>query len=485
MKKPIRSIIISILLLCLLPCILLTAAFSLPAYYQEAYYAELPAMFHRLQQAQGPRLIVIGGSNVAFGLNGEQLENSLADQGYHYTVCPFGLYAAVGTSAMLDLTAGELRQGDLIVLALEPTIETLSTYFGATSFLKCAESSADLLLHVSRNKQAALIGNAIPYLQERWAIRTSGIVPIADGVYAKASFNDRCDMIYDRAGNTMALGYDTANPIDLNALTIEDAFVEQLRNFCRLAEKRGAAVVLSFSPINKLALTDASEAAVQRYFDLCNTMIPCSMISDPHHYIMESGWFYDNNVHLNTSGAALRTMLLSEDILSYLGCYAMPKAAAPEMPASIYAAPQHTGDTDAFIFQPLTDKMGAAIAYQVAGLTEFGQACSELAVPAQYDGLPVIGIAANAFSGANEINQLTLPATIESLPDNCFAGAANLTRLILLHTEKLCTISNHTFDGAAALTIYVPAASYPLYRDGQGCMSNDWSEKIDMIVPIR
>lgn len=485
MKKPIHSILISVLLLALLPCILLAAAFHLPAYYQEAYYAELPAMVHRLQQAQGPRLIVIGGSNVAFGLNGEQLENTLSERGYSYTVCPLGLYAAVGTSAMLDLSAGELRQGDLVVLALEPTSETLSTYFGATAYLKCAESAPDLLLRVSRDKQAALIGNAIPFLQERWAIHTSGLPPKAEGVYAKASFNERCDLVYDRPGNAMALGYDTANPIDLAGLTIEDAFAVQLRDYCRLAAQRGANVVLSFCPVNRSALTDRSEAALQAYFDLLNTAVPCPVISDPHRYILDSGWFYDNNFHLNTAGALLRTQLLAEDILAYSGCYDLPEAADIKLPSSIYTAPQSAGDTDMFRYQPLMDESGAVIAYQVAGLTEAGVSCVELAVPAQAGGLPVVGIMVNAFSGADLLTQLTLPATIEVLPEHCFAGLNHLRHLVLLHTDKLCVIGRDTFDDTADLTLHVPAEAYSLYRDGQGCEENPWETMIDRIVPMQ
>jgi len=47
-------------------------------------------------------------------------------------VCP--LYAAVGASAMLDLSLGTLREGNIVILTLEPTSETMSTYFGATTF---------------------------------------------------------------------------------------------------------------------------------------------------------------------------------------------------------------------------------------------------------------------------------------------------------------------------------------------------------------
>ena len=41
------------------------------------------------------------------------------------------------------------------------------------------------------------------------------------------------------------------------------------------------------------------------------------MISDPNRYILDSGWFYDSNFHLNSAGAAVRTRLLAEEYSWY------------------------------------------------------------------------------------------------------------------------------------------------------------------------
>ena len=57
-----RNKILSILLLLLLPAVLLTAGLSFPRLYQDSYYAELVPMTERLEQAEGKKLILIGGS---------------------------------------------------------------------------------------------------------------------------------------------------------------------------------------------------------------------------------------------------------------------------------------------------------------------------------------------------------------------------------------------------------------------------------------
>ena len=89
MKKRIACICV---LLLLLPGILLGTALSLPDLYQDSYYAELPAMADYLHQAEGNRLILIGGSSVAFGVDTALLESLLREHGLDYMFSPDSLF---------------------------------------------------------------------------------------------------------------------------------------------------------------------------------------------------------------------------------------------------------------------------------------------------------------------------------------------------------------------------------------------------------
>ena len=171
MKKIWLRILAFLLLLCLLPALLLVVSASLPCIYGESYYAELVPMTERLFQAKGQKLVLIGGSNIAFGLDVELLEQILQDKGFAYTVCPYGLYAAVGCSAMLSLSEDAIGEGDLVILAMEPVNETLSRYFGASAFLKCTEDAPWLLRKLNGEQRRAALGNYVPYLQERLSVR--------------------------------------------------------------------------------------------------------------------------------------------------------------------------------------------------------------------------------------------------------------------------------------------------------------------------
>jgi len=480
MKPNIKRILAFILVLAVFPVILLLGELKLPEIYAESYYAELPEMYERLYSAEGKKLVIIGSSNVAFGVDTRMLGELMSEHGYEYTVCPFGLYAAVGTSAMLDLAADALSEGDIVVLSFEPSSEAMSSYFGATAFLKCAESMPQLITKLDKSRVSQVIGNYIPYLQERYSIVSSGSFPKAEGVYARSSFDESCNMTYPREGNTMRLGYDSSSPIDLASLTVEPEFSEQVAKFCEAASRRGATVYYSFCPMNRSALVDESPEAVEALFNLCRSNFPAVLISDPNRYILDSGWFYDSNFHLNTAGSKLRTLRLAEDVLAQLGCCEPVEAELPSMPASIAAKPTasiQSGDTRCFVFE-ISDNSDA---YLVSGLSSEGLLASGLTIPSGYEGLPVVGFTSGALNNCTELEELRIPDTVESIPDSLFADCSKLSRVILEHTESPCKISEHSLDGADNIRFYVPLEAYSMYRDGYGCERNLWSDYIGRI----
>nr|MBR4281240.1 hypothetical protein [Clostridia bacterium] len=474
-----RRICLILAIILLFPALLLGYGMSLPSYYAQAYYAQLTEMLSKLQNAGGKKIIIVGGSNVAFGVNSADLEDTLRQRGFDYTVCNFGLYAAVGTSAMLSLSEDAIGEGDIVVLAIEPTPETFSTYFGATAMLKCAEDHPEMLLRLNSQQKTAVVGNYIDYLQERAEIRRSGILPRPEGVYTKAAFDENGDMVYERAGNSMLLGYDTAVPIDLAAFTSEAAFARQVNEYIAAAREKGAQVVMSFSPMNRTALVDASEETVYGFYQYLLETFNCAIISDPNDYIMDSGWFYDSNFHLNSAGAAIRTHQLCCDLLTWLGSSAAVAFEMPQMPASIAVVEETTADSGDFLYQMVGES-----GLEVCGLTAQGLEKQQLIVPGMVEGKAVVGITEDAFAGNAALEELTLPATIERIPDGAFDGCVNLKRLTLLHRDKTPTVGAGFLDGAPDLIIHVPAEAYPLYRDGAGCAANSWENYLDRIVTI-
>lgn len=479
MKKTALRIVSFLLLVSLLPALVLFTGVSLPSLYGGSYYAELAPLTERLNRAVGRKLVLIGGSNIAFGVDVDLLEQLLRDKGFAYTVCPYGLYAAVGCSAMLSLSEDALSEGDIVILAVEPTDETLSTYFGASAFLKCAEDAPELLPRLNAAQRRAVLGNYVSYVQERLAILRSGQLPAAEGVYSRAAFGENGNLDYTRAGNIMALGFDTAEPVDLKSVQIEEAFAKQVNNYCRTAERKGAQVFLSFSPVNRSALTEDSGEALLAFFMRCREAFDCPVISDPGRYVLDPAWFYDSNFHLNSAGAQLRTLRLAEDLVAQLGCCEAVDYSLPAAPPSAHRPEESKGNSEDFLLEPLSD-----LGWQVVGLSEGGKGKAQLEIPANYEGKPVVGFTPGAFDGAAGLEELRLPESIERIPDFAFSRCPSLKRLVLLHEKSPCGVSAQSFEGAGELRVYVPASAWPMYRDGYGCEENPWTVHINRVYPF-
>jgi hypothetical protein len=101
-------------------------AVSLPPQYSPTFYGALDEKYLRLTSTQGEKIVVVGGSSVAFGLDSKLLES--------YTGMPvvnFGLYADLGTKMMLDLSLAGISEGDVVILSPEIDAQTLSLFFNA------------------------------------------------------------------------------------------------------------------------------------------------------------------------------------------------------------------------------------------------------------------------------------------------------------------------------------------------------------------
>ncbi len=67
-----------------------------------------------LETTAPPRIILVGGSNVAFGIDSEKMENEL-----HLSVVNTGLHAGIGLPYMLNDVKPYLKEGDTIIIIPE------------------------------------------------------------------------------------------------------------------------------------------------------------------------------------------------------------------------------------------------------------------------------------------------------------------------------------------------------------------------------
>ena len=396
--KIIKNTALTLLALLLILSPILTVfgvIFLAPPVYSETFFGALDGKLERLTSIEEEKIVVIGGSSVAFGLDSELLEEELG-----MPVVNFGLYAAIGTKAMLDLSRAGINEGDIVVLAPELDAQTLSLYFSSSNILASLDDDYSMLRYIPKTHRLSLLGASFEHASNKLDYLINGL-PESDGVYSIKSFNKYWDIKSGfRENNVMPLYYDPSNMIDLSPEILSDEFADYLNEYIAYCEERGATVYFSYCPINELAIESEQGAKSVKAFEKhLKSKINCEFISTLGFYVMDAGYFYDTNYHLNDAGVLYRTAMLAEDLLFALDRKdEVVDIVVPPPPPLPERDTKYFGEDDPnavyFTYEQLDN--GAMV---ISGLTELGRAQRELTVPLGVDGYKVMYIGANAFSG--------------------------------------------------------------------------------------
>lgn len=452
MKKRIFRVVAGLLVLSVVPVGLLVFAFALPPQYGDTFLGALPDKCDALENTPGKRVVVIGGSGTAFGLRCDLLEQALPG----YSAVNFGMYAGLGTAVMLDLALPRLREGDVVIFSPEQSEQTLSTYLGAEYLWQGTEGRPDLLADLRREDLGKMLGSFPCFAAQKARFFRDGS-PGGEGAYAHASFNAWGDIDYpNRGSNIMTGGWDRNMPICFDTDLPRQDFLDRFNEFAEACEGKGVTVYYRFCPMNASAVLHPEDGEAYRQH-LAEKLL-CPILGDVQDAILDQGWFYDTNFHLNSAGAVLNTARLAGELQTALGAAGedipvppMPKARAVPAVDGDYA------DEDAFRYSEAEDGL------MIVGLTEAGMARAAITLPVSHGGKPVLGFTAEVFAGNTQIEEITIQENITSIPDGAFAGCASLLRIHMENpSPSACTVGAGLLEGTDAW-VYIPQESLGAY----------------------
>ena len=437
--------LIALILAVLIPfgAVLGIAAFAKPVYGQ-TFLGELAPKYERLKAIDEPKVIIVGGSSVAFGL-----DSALLEQHVGMPVVNFGLYATLGTKIMMDLSKANINEGDIVVLAPEMDAQTLSLYFNAEAALQGMESDWSMLRYIDSDNHSDLVGGLYEYLTSKIKYLREGLLDPA-GVYNRDSFNEYGDIVYERPHNTMLLGYDPTQSIELTDALFDAEFVDYVNDYTKYCEKKGATVYFSFCPMNASAMSSANtEDTLFAFYSYLYETLDCEIIGNVNDYIIEEDYFYDSNFHLNDSGVILRTSLLAHDINRARGVtqyISIEIPEAPERPITEDVA----AETDALLASHFT-YVEYGNGYAVNGVTEEGKKLAALTLPGSYEGKAVLAIEKGTFAGCENLTKITINSNIVQLMDGAFADCPNLAKIYVIRdSAEGLGVGDAVFEGAPA-----------------------------------
>ncbi|MBE7088478.1 MAG: hypothetical protein E7370_03035 [Clostridiales bacterium] len=458
MKKIILKTTCTILALLIIPVALFIIGLTTPQQFGATYYGVLPKMVERLKTTEGKRIVVVGNSAVAFGVNGELIESEIEG----YTVCPFGLYGAVGTKAMMDLSRENIKEGDIVILAPEQGAQSLSLYFNGETLWKCLDGNFDLLTRISFDDIASMIGSYPAFISQKFGYLSTNSAPVPEGVYAASSFNERLDMIYDRPYNQMLMGFDSVERVSYDKSVMTAEFSEYVNEYNDFVTSKGATLLYGFCPINiQGVMPNTTEEDIDAFYDFLDETLNCEILGSPHNYLFDSDWFYDSNVHVNTAGSVVYTRQLVQDIKVYLGDSSKTEIVIPEKP--VVPEEDVTGEDgkDAALFEYEETSYG----YNIVALTEAGKQVTSIEIPDFYNGKKVLAFGADVFAGNTLIQEIHIGKNIKSILDDSFNGCTSLKSIYMSKEAKAsdCAVYSGLFNGVTGCKIYVPKAEMTNY----------------------
>lgn len=289
----------------------------------------------RLQSLEGPKIVLIGGSNLAFGIDSRIIE---AESSCH--VANMGMNGYFGLRYMLSEAASGLQRGDVAVIALEYDNFVKSVEGTATDLLMIAKTNPSTMRHMSAD-QLARAASQIPFVVrskvERLADEAAQAAYDAlldsdgpDGSDAREAGLAAISRIESLAGFTpegdLVSHLDVTWPfpreegLDLSSLPVDPGLVPLLQEFGLAMSQRGVDVIFSYTPLAR-PFHERHARAIEGFDALIRDRLGDLMHvpSRPTAFVYDEDRFFDTVYHLNRDGRGTRSLTLAGDITQRQG----------------------------------------------------------------------------------------------------------------------------------------------------------------------
>ena len=435
-KKIIRAIITSFIALLSLVSIMITLsigpalAICVPAQNEKQYENAITEKMDRLKSLAKDgknKVVIIGGSSTAFGFQSELIEEYVG-----MPVVNLGTYAALGTKLMLDLADNYIKDGDIVIISPELDAQTLSLYFSSYFTLRAIDGEFSLLFDIPVKHWLNLWGASWNFAAEKRQYMKNGTMPDPKGVYNADNFNEYGDIEYERPENKMTVYFNRQNDrIVLEKDILSADFAEYLNDYYKKLTRRGAQVYFYYCPMNSLSVNDTGTYENRYEFEnYLKSEINIPILGGIDEHIMDPGYFYNSNFHLNEPGARMNTILLLNELFFEMG---NPTAVEEEIPAPPALPEQNVrfdgydANSEYFTFAQKADN-----SYMITGVKDEYKHLTELTLPCGYNGYIVNTIGRAAFEGSN-VDSIIIPrdSKYTDIMDGAFKSAGNLSRLYL------------------------------------------------------
>ena len=315
MKNPLGKILLFVLILVLLAgSLVFVFSVAVPDQFSQTYQRVLSTQYDYYQSLEGEKLVFIGGSDLAFGLDLNLMESLSGKQ-----CALLGNYNAFGPLFPLELSKENLQRGDIVIIERGG----LSVdYVDGEVLLTAIGKNFDMYKHLNGN-QLAHMAIAYPSVVKKEIIYLfrGGYSPT--DIYGAPSFDARGNMIAERgivfspdvsseAVRAHTGTADYSNPED----RIPPDYIQMMNDYIAYCSSIGVSVFITVPTMIADSVIQSDEL-IDSYDDYLGSKLHAPLISRSKDYILPRELCYDGS-HANTEGARYRTEHLYQDLRPYL-----------------------------------------------------------------------------------------------------------------------------------------------------------------------
>lgn len=300
-------------LLPLMPGFFLVFFFMAPQYTDD-YNASIIDKVARLKSIDEPKIVLLGNSNLAFGIQSDIIEREI-----QMPVVNMGLHGGLGDPFHERMARFNIHEGDIYIYCYHSFNKpeklnaalawiTIENYFDLYSLLAVKDipkMTTDFLPYINKVAKKYFDKNKQDTINE---IETAPEPPIS---YLRSSFNKYGDVAEKHYPSPQTFGGSPQIP------SIDGGTIKRINKLSKyLADKRAVFLVAGF-PIGYDKITETDLKKFEDFTQTISEQLECPVISNYADYLFSADLFYDTTLHLTHEGAKLRTEQLAKDILNW------------------------------------------------------------------------------------------------------------------------------------------------------------------------
>lgn len=313
MKKFIKKILFLILILCV--CLLSLVSldyFIVGPQYQYSYQASLIDKVKRLKKINEPKIILVGNSNLSFGINSELIEKSL-----EMPVVNLGLHAGLGNAYHEEIAKLNINKGDIVVVC-HSTFSDDDTITDA-SLAWITYDWNQSIAPIIRKKDYLTMLKAYPTYFKSSLLLWLGKSGNKDqgGCYSRNAFNKYGDVVYKTDDDQMNVEEYFKNE-KISLPKINSTCINRLNDLNSYCKKRGASMVVAGYPIAYGKYSEFTKLDFIKFQNKLSKRLNCNIISNYTDYFYPYKYFYNTSLHLTKKGTNIRTKQLINDLEKWI-----------------------------------------------------------------------------------------------------------------------------------------------------------------------